>query len=408
LAAGLHARAVPGLAAGFAAVRGAHRFGRHDAVTRPRLSAPPPHLARPWRPQAPETGGLVRHAWSRWSYPKHQRQTDQVKTNHGRGDALTTVLLVEGSAGDPVAPRALRRRAAQGVGSPRTPAPGPAAFRRDAVLPSRQAGAGLGWGERRVPVSDRAADSLAPYRAGPAAGRYVLVRTQGGRTVRWPGAERSRAPRAGRRAFRRGRAVRAKGHQAVPHVAEAAVGLDRPAWRPRRRGGRVVNERVPGPPLPRRLVVSRVCDATGRTRAVWYVLTNLPAAGATAAGAWWSYGRWRIESLFQRLQSAGHQVEHGPPASAAAIAKRLVVAALAYALVWRLARQPSAEAASLRALLVPWSGRQMKWGQESTAPALRAGLWVLRALVEALEKHSVEDRRRFKQLVLGTAEEDSG
>ena len=50
----------------------------------------------------------------------------------------------------------------------------------------------------------------------------------------------------------------------------------------------------------------------------------------------------------------------------------------------------------------------MRWGRDHTAPALLAGLWVLLAMLAALEQHSVEELRRFKQLVLGTAEEDSG
>src|SRR6266849_7409567 len=67
------------------------------------------------------------------------------------------------------------------------------------------------------------------------------------------------------------REVTYQGHKAVQHVAEAEVVLDRPAWRHRRRGGRVVNERVPGPPITLRLVVSRACDPTCRTLAVWYL-----------------------------------------------------------------------------------------------------------------------------------------
>jgi hypothetical protein len=101
-------------------------------------------------------------------------------------------------------------------------------------------------------------------------------------------------------------------------------------------------------------------------------------------------------------------VEHWKQQDGEAIAKRLVVAAMACALVWRLGRQPSAEAAALRQLLVRLSGRQMKWGRESTAPALLTGLWVLLAMLAVLEEHSVEELRRFKKLVLDTAEDDSG
>ena len=42
-----------------------------------------------------------------------------------------------------------------------------------------------------------------------------------------------------------------RGHRAVQRVATAAVVLDRPAWRHRRRGGRTTNERVPVKPWSR-------------------------------------------------------------------------------------------------------------------------------------------------------------
>jgi hypothetical protein len=408
LAAGIHALAVPGLTDGFAAVVGAHRFWRNDAVTLPRLIEPPQQLSRQWRQQAPSAWGLVIHDWSLLRYPTHRRKTDQVKVNNGRGYELTTLLLVDGSAGDPIAPLEVRLRSAEGVFSSRTPAPGKKAFRIDEVLPSMQAVARLGLGERLVHVSDREADSLAQYRAWQADGRFFLVRAKGSRMVRWQGEERTLVHLAERLAFRRCREVRYKGQHAVQHVAETAVVLDRPAWRKRRRGGRVVNERVPGPPITLRLLVSRVCDATGRTLAVWYLLTNVPAEVDTATVALWYYWRWRIESLFKLLKSAGQQVEHWKQPRGEAIAKRLVVAAMACALVWRLERHPAAEAADLRRLLVRLSGRQMRWGREATAPALLAGLWVLLAMLEVLEEHGMAELRRFKKLALDIAEDDSG
>jgi hypothetical protein len=226
--------------------------------------------------------------------------------------------------------------------------------------------------------------------------------------VRWQDEEVKLAELAGRLAFRRRREVQYKGHTAVQHVAEAEVVLDRPAWRHRRRGGRLINERVPGPPLTLRLVASRVCDAGGQTLAVWYLLTNVPAEVDTATVARWSYWRWRVESLFKLLKGAGHQVEHWQQQTGEAIAQRLLVAALACALVWRLGRHPSAEAATLRGLLIRLSGRQMRWGCAHTAPALLAGLWVLLTMLEALEQHSVTELHRFKQLLFDTAEQDTG
>jgi hypothetical protein len=408
LATGVHALAVPGLADGFAAVLGAHRFWYNDAASLPRLIEPLHHLARAWRQQQPGPWGLVIHDWSLLSYPGHARKTDQLKRNNGRGYELTALLLVDGKAGDPVAPLEVRLRSARGVFSTRAPAPAAEAYRIDEVLPSMQAVAGLGLGERLVHVIDREADALAQYRAWQAEGRYFLVRANGRRKVRWQGEELPLAELAGRLRWRRCREVTYKGHQAVQHVAEAAVVLDRHAWRHRRRRGRWVNERLPGPPITLRLVVSRVCDATGRTLAVWYLLTNVPAEVDTATVALWYYWRWRIESLFKLLKSGGQQVEHWKQPDGEAIAKRLVVAAMACALVWRLERHPSPEAADARRLLVRLSGRQMRWGREATAPALLAGLWVLLAMLQVLEHHSVQELRRFRRLVLDTNREDSG
>jgi hypothetical protein len=137
-------------------------------------------------------------------------------------------------------------------------------------------------------------------------------------------------------------------------------------------------------------------------------LTNLPAAVDTATVALWYYWRWRIESLFKLLKSAGHQVEHWQQRSGEALAKRLLTAAMACTLVWRLARDPSAEARTLRDLLIRLSGRQRKRGRQATLPALLAGLWVLLAMLEALQQHSVEELRRFKTILLAGTEEESG
>lgn len=408
LAAGIHALAVPGLADGFAAVIGAHRFLHNDAVTLPRLLEPLQQLARQWRQQALSDWGLVIHDWSLLSYPRHRAKIDQAEVNNGRGYELTTLLLVRGSDGQPVAPLELRLRSARGVFSTRTPAPAKTAYRIDQVRSSMRAVAESGLGGPLVHVIDREADSLAQYRAWQADGRSFLVRAKGNRMVRWQGEELSLAQLAGRLTSRRCEEVTYRGQRAVQRVAEAEVVLDRPAWRHRTRGGRTVNERVPGPPLKLRLVVSRVCDAGGRTLAVWYLLTNLPAQVDTETAARWYYWRWRIESLFKLLKSAGHQVEHWKQPRGEAIAKRLALAAMACALVWRLERHDAPQAADLRRLLVRLSGRQMRRGREATAPALLAGLWVLLAMLEVLDEHTVAELRRYKKLVLEIPEKDSG
>jgi hypothetical protein len=410
LVAGIHSLSLPELAGGFAAVLGAHRFLHNDRVALPQLIEPLHALARHWRNQTPDDWGLVITDWSTLSYPGHQRKADQTQlTNRrSRGYELACMLLVEGRAGAPVAPLELRLRTAQEVFSTRTPTPTPTADRIDEVLPSMQAVTAVGLTGPLVHVIDREADSLAAYRAWQAARQHFLIRARGGRQVRWQGEELSLATLASRLKFRRCRDVAYRGQKAVQRVAAAEVVLDRPAWRHRRRGGRTYNQRIPGPAITVRLVVSRVCDATGKTRAVWYLLTNVPTTVPAETVALWYYWRWRVESLFKLLKSHGHQVKHWQQEGGEAIAKRLLVAAMACALVWRVQRQPSPAGGKLRALLVRLSGRQQAWGHEATAPALLAGLWVLVAMMTALEQHSVEDLRGFVKLVLSPAEDESG
>src|SRR5262249_35075815 len=159
----------------------------NDRVSLPLLIEPLHQLARHWRQQHPDPWDLVIHDWSALTYPGHARKADQTRLTHrhSRGYELTSLLLVEGTTGDPIAPLELRLRAAGGSFSTRRPAPAKKAFRIDEVLPSMRALANLGLGERLVHVIDREADALAQYRAWQAAGRYFLVRANGSRKVRW-------------------------------------------------------------------------------------------------------------------------------------------------------------------------------------------------------------------------------
>src|SRR4029077_13051760 len=93
----------------------------------------------------------------------------------------------------------------------------------------------------------------------------------------------------------------------------------------------------------------------------------------------------------------GHEVEHWQQETATAITARLLVAAMACVLVWRLERRATPEAISFRAFLVRLSGRQMKHGKTHTAPALLAGLYVYLAMLEVLNDHSIEELRAMKR-----------
>lgn len=176
--------------------------------------------------------------------------------------------------------------------------------------------------------------------------------------------------------------------------------LHRRACLHRTRNGQRYRQDVPGQPLPVRLVVSEVRSAKGTVLARWLLLSNVPAAVAAATVALWYYWRWQVESYFKLLKTAGQQLEHGQQEDAGALLRRLLVASMACALVWRLARSTAAEASAARQLLQRLSGRQWRWGQEFTEEALLAGLWVLLAMVEVLHERSPAEVRQLADFIV--------
>ena len=189
------------------------------------------------------------------------------------------------------------------------------------------------------------------------------------------------------------------GRPAQQWVAEVEVRLTRPAQR--NRPGVGDRQRIPGPPLTLRLIIAEVRDATGKVLAVWYLLSNVPGEIDAATLTLWYYWRWSIESYFKLLKSAGMQVEAWQQETAAAIARRLLVASMACVTIWRLARSAHPRASDARKMLVRLSGRQMKRGCEFTLPALLAGMWVLLAMVETLETYTVDEIKNLALVAFG-------
>jgi len=373
-----------------AAAQAAWRFATNPRVTPAGLAAPLHQLARtaytgPTRPYA-----LAVHDWSFPSYSSHPSKADQTTLDHpGKGYELAAVLLVDTAAGDPVVPLELRLRAEGVVHSSRDPAPRPDAARLDLVRASMDAAAGLRLRCRLVHVIDQEADSVWHLRDWHAAGHKFLVRVDGQRRVRWRGLSRRlpevvAALRRGN-AFRWERPIDYQGQKARQSVAVTTVVLDRPAQRHRIRGGQNDRRRIAGEALRLRLVVSQVHDADGNLLAQWLLLTNVRGVAAAAVALWY-YWRWRIESFFKLVQSAGMQLESWLQRTAAAVHKRLLLAAMACALAWAVARRPGEEGQRLRSLLVRLSGRQVKAAAGWTWPALLAGAGVLVLIGEVLQQ----------------------
>jgi DDE family transposase len=387
----------------FAATQAAWRFLHNPRLTLPALMQPLRHVARHWRSENPNAWALIVHDWSALSYPTHGCKKDRKRQGlaHSQGYDLGTLLLVDGRQGDPVAALEMELRTAQDIYSTRASPPQPDHSRWDNVLPAMQAVAAVELGNRVLHIIDREADSLAHFRQWHQDQHSVLVRGDANRLVRWQDEELAvtevhrRLQAQGQ--FQRSRVVTYHGQEAVQQVAEAQVILDRPSWRQRRENGKVINTRVPGVPLAVRLIVSRVCNTRGQTLAVWYLWSNVSTEVDAATLALWYYWRWRIESFFKLLKSAGQAVEQWQQETGEAVAKRLLVAAMACVVVWKLERATGLEAIGFRDFLVRLSGRQMKYGKSHTAPALLAGLYVYLAMLEVLEHQSVEELRAMKQ-----------
>jgi len=261
-----------------------------------------------------------------------------------------------------------------------------------------------------VYIIDAEGDSVGHYRTWHADGQLFLVRVDGQRRVLHDGRERTLDEVARRMARdgglekpKTGGTVRFKGKPAERFVGETMVVLHRPARRHRVEGGKRVHHNIAGPLLPLRLIVSQIRDAHGKVLARWLLLSNCPADVPAPTLADWYYWRWEIESFHKLLKQAGQHVEQWQQETALAFTRRLVVAAMAAVVVWRLARDDAAPARDLRRLLVRLSGRQMKRTRDArdfTEPALMAGLGILIPMLYLLREYDPQELRRLTEAAM--------
>jgi hypothetical protein len=328
-------------------------------------------------------------------YARHTGKRDRVALSSRRvpeGYELQTALLVSDRNGGPLAPVMMSLRAADGVHCSRQWMVRPALSPLDELAPAMAFAENQSFSRPLVHLIDAEADSVAHFREWAAAGWRFLVRGDD-RLVEYQGQERRcsavQQELRDQGAFGQTRAVKYHGRPAQQWVAEIPIRLLRPGQRNRPQSGD--RQRIPGLPLSLRLIISEVRSPDGKLLATWYLLTNLTIDVDAATIALWYYWRWSIESFFKLLKSAGMQVEQWQQETAAAIARRLLVACMACVTVWQLAQSKHPQADPARRLLVRLSGRQMKRGTTFTIPALLAGMWTLLAMVEVLEHHSLEE-----------------
>lgn len=401
LACGIHA--LPDVASSFAAAQAAWRFFSNPRITPAVLAAPLVELARQDAAAQCEHYALVVHDWSQLMYPRHAGKTDRVALSSRAapdGYEILTALLVGDRDGQPIAPLEISLRAADGVHESRSDWVRPPLSPLDELAPAMQYVDQLALPRRSVHLIDAEADSVDHYRQWQAAGHLFLVRADD-RIVRQDGSDTRcsaiQAELRSRERFQDVRDVLYHGRPARQWIAETPVTLTRAAQRNRPESKD--RRKIPGAPLPLRLVISEIRSADGALLATWLLLTNVPETVPAATITLWYYWRWSIEKFFKLLKSAGQQLEEWQQESARAIAGRLWVACMACATVWRLARSEHPQAETTRRVLVRLSGRQMQRGVSYTTPALLAGLWNLLAMIDLLQQHSPEELREISSLV---------
>jgi hypothetical protein len=394
--------AVLSSATALAQTQGMWRFLNNERVSLQALAEPPREVARQAVASRATKHVLLVHDWSKVDFGSHESKQDTLQLTHETdiGYELASALAVSAVDGSPLAPMQMHLQTAQGIHSTGVSALVPSVHRLERLLPTMEESNDWGLSAGIVHVIDREADSVRHMRCWDERGHQFLVRADD-RLVLGQEQEKSTSLSAIVKRMRIQCAlvpsceVEYHGKKAWQFVAETPVTLHRPA---RQNQGNGIRRDVPGLPLTLRLVVAEVRDEKGKVLATWMLLTNVPESEAgTNLIALWYYWRWRIESFFKLLKSAGQQLEHWQQETGEAIARRLLVASMACVVVWRLERETSPQAEELKQMLVRLSGRQMKRSRPVTASALWAGLFVLLPTLELIEEYG-GDLNKIKTL----------
>jgi hypothetical protein len=404
---GISTRSSHGIKAGLDSTKAASqsqamwRFLNNDSVTPTALIEPLQKAAREGCTSSESRFVLIMHDWCRIDFRRHASKQDVLQITHKQdiGYDLTVSLAVDADHGSVLAPVAMHLRTDKSLHSTAASPPKKSAHHLNQLEPTMDEIEQMELGRKPIHIIDREADSLGHYRAWANKGHLFLVRCDD-RRVKWQGESvllreinekldcEVMFEKAGNASY--------KGQQARREVAEVEVVLD--GRHTTRVGGKQIE--VPGDALTLRAIFVRLVDKDDYILAEWMLLTNVPSSQADAStlGLWYYY-RWRIESYFKLLKSAGYELEQWQQTTGKAILRRLLIASMACVFVWQLRRDKSEQAAALRAHLMKLSGRLTKHGVESTATALLAGWYSMLAMFSLLESEiPLEDLRKLAKM----------
>lgn len=401
IAAGL--AALPGVGTAFASTQAAWRFFNNDSITTPQLASPLRQVARDELAKSNTLYYLAILDWSKIDYSKHSSKLDRAEfCNPGElGYSLTSVLAVDVFDGSPLGPLEINLEASFGTLTSRHEKPQPSVHYLEQVAPIMDAADQWGILKRPVFAMDREFDSVEHYRKWHGAGHLYLVRADLKRLVKYQGetillADLVKVLQRSKQ-FGKPKRIDYKGKSRKQHVAEAEVVLDRPAWKHKADG---THKRIPGEALTLRLIVSEIRDNRGRVISTWLLFSNVPKDVTKETLAQWYFWRWKIETFFKLLKTAGVCIEEWQQETAYAIIRRLLVACMACAIVWRLDRMRDDESEALKAFLVRLSGRQMKRSRPITVSAMLDGLRVLLVMLDVLDQYTASEIHRLAKPLL--------
>lgn len=368
------------------------RFLNNPSVSLIDLIDPLREVGRKAAHQSDSSYVLLAHDWSKIDFKSHHSKRDlkQITHEHDIGYELSTSLLIDAASGATLAPMQMHLKTKSKVHSTAIKKPKRDAHRLDELTPTMKESHSWGLERKIVHVIDREADALGRMRKWDSNGHLFLVRCDE-RRVKWNGKSILLTEIAEHFnhevLFQDGGKALHQGKPVQQEVAQCEVVLHRPH-------SEVIDGEktsVPGRPLTVRLVVTRLIDADGYVVAQWMLLTNVFDSSVTAYQiALWYYWRWRIETYFKLLKSHGQELEQWQQQTGEAIARRILVASMACVVVLGLQQDDSEEGIETRRILVRLSGRQMKYGCISTAPALLAGYMALLTVTDLLTQTDID------------------
>jgi hypothetical protein len=383
---------MPGENQAFSATQATWRFLSNPNVTLPDLIEPLREVGRQAAHHSESDYVLLAHDWCKIDYKSHSSKKDlrQITHEHDIGYEMSTSLLIDAASGDSLAPMQMHLKTGKAVHSTATRPPAMDSHRLDDVTPTMNESGDWSLDRKVVHVIDREADTLGRMRQWDEQGHLFLVRCDD-RRVRWEGTsvliseieehlDREMVFEPCGEALYHGKSVNQE-------VAETEVVLHRP------HSEVIAGEKrqIGGEPLAVRLVVTRLLDENDYVLAQWTLLCNVFDDSVSGYQiALWYYWRWLIETYFKLLKSHGQELEQWQQQSGEAIARRILVASMACVTVLGLQNDASEAATEMKRVLIRLSGRQMKYGVESTPPALLAGMMVLLSVTDVLESPEID------------------